>query len=57
MSKKTPIFNKQKAYELMQPYWVCDASKAKRELNFQSKIDIEEGMKITLDWYVKNKWM
>lgn len=55
--KKTTVFNKQKARDLIQSYWVCDVSKAKRELGFQPVVDIEKGMKTTVDWYIKHGWL
>ncbi|MFH1239054.1 MAG: SDR family NAD(P)-dependent oxidoreductase [bacterium] len=52
-----PIFNTQKARELVQSWWICDVSKAKRELGFQPKVNLQEGMRATVDWYVKNEWL
>jgi nucleoside-diphosphate-sugar epimerase len=34
-----------------------DISKAKRILGYQPKVALDEGLKITADWYVKNKWL
>jgi dTDP-glucose 4,6-dehydratase len=31
-----------------------DYSKAKRELNFEPQISLEQGLKDTADWYMKN---
>ena len=33
---------------------IADISLAKKLINFKQKIDLEEGMKWTLDWYTKN---
>jgi len=34
---------------------LLDVSKAKREIGFTAKVDIAEGLKMTIDWYLKNK--
>ncbi|MFH1784715.1 MAG: SDR family NAD(P)-dependent oxidoreductase [bacterium] len=57
LSGKITIFNIQKAREMVQPYWVCDVSKARAELGFKASIDIEEGIRITVDWYKKRGWL
>jgi len=31
--------------------WACDISKAKRELGYLPKVNLEEGVKKTVDWY------
>lgn len=51
------IFNRQKALEAAQPYWVCNSSRARKELGFRQKITIQEGIQQTLDWYFQNKWL
>jgi len=36
--------------------FVClDSSKAKKELNWFPKVPLDKGIKITIDWYLKNK--
>ena len=32
-----------------------DSSKTKKELNWQTKINFEEGIKKTVDWYLSNR--
>ncbi len=34
-----------------------DISKAKRILGYSPKVSLDEGLKITADWYLKNKWI
>ena len=34
-----------------------DISKAKRILGYAPKVSLDEGLKITADWYLKNKWL
>ena len=46
-----------KARELVQRYWVCDPSKAKRYFGFESQVGLREGLKITADWYREQGWL
>lgn len=34
-----------------------DISKAKKVLGYQPKVSLDEGLKITAEWYLKNKWL
>ena len=34
-----------------------DISKAKRVLGYSPKFSLDEGLRITADWYLKNKWL
>lgn len=34
-----------------------DISKAKRIIGYQPKVALEEGLKITADWYLKSNWL
>ncbi len=56
-SSKPATFNLEKAKDFVQKYWTCDTSKAKRDFGFQSEISIEEGIKRTIEWYKKEKWL
>ncbi len=47
----------QKANEILQPYWLCDISKAKRELGYRPKYSLEDGLRETSNWYVKEGWI
>lgn len=57
LSGKPALLNRQKILEMKQRYWVCDNSKAKRELGFKPEIDIEEGIRETADWYERMGWL
>ncbi len=53
---KTTIFNKQKAREITQRAWVCEAKRARLEFGFQSKVTLLEGISQTADWYRTKGW-
>lgn len=50
------ILNFEKANEIVEQ-WVCSVEKAKRELGYSQKIDLEKGIRQTLEWYMKNNWL
>ena len=56
-SSKPTTLNLEKAKDLVQSYWICDTSKAMRELNYRQKISVEDGIKRTCEWYKKMKWI
>ncbi|MCS7258907.1 MAG: NAD(P)-dependent oxidoreductase [candidate division WOR-3 bacterium] len=51
------IISPDKVKELKEPCWVCDISKARRELNFNPKYSIIAGLKETLNWYREVHWL
>jgi dihydroflavonol-4-reductase len=55
--KRPSTFNFEKAKDFVQKYQICDVSKAKRDLNYESEISLEEGIKETVDWYKLMKWL
>ncbi len=56
-SSKPATLNIEKAKDLTQRYWICDTSKAMKELGYSQKVSIEEGIKRTCDWYKQMKWI
>ena len=54
ISKKPSIVSRQKIIEMKQDFWICSPNKAKKDFGWQAKIDIEQGIKETLSWYVSN---
>lgn len=56
-SSKAATLNIEKARDITQAAWICDTSKAVRELNYHQNISLEEGIKLTVDWYKKMKWI
>lgn len=56
-SSKPATLNIEKAKDITQRYWICDTSKAIRDLGYQQKISIEEGIERTVNWYKQMKWI
>ena len=56
-SSKAATFNIEKARDFVQKYWICSPEKAKRDFGFVQEISLEEGIKQTIDWYKREKWL
>jgi dihydroflavonol-4-reductase len=54
---RAALFSFEKAKELTQGNWSCDVGKAKRELEFEAKTSVLEGMRATMEWYRKEGWL
>jgi len=54
---KAPLLNNQKFKEMKQSFWVCSPKRARNDLGFEAKTSLEEGLRETLDWYLKYGWL
>jgi nucleoside-diphosphate-sugar epimerase len=57
ITKKPALVNKQKVIEMEQDFWTCSPEKAKKDLGFEAKIGLENGIRETLIWYKEQKWL
>lgn len=57
MRGKPTILDRQKMKELREQYWTASNQKIKTQLGFSPKISIEDGLRITLEWYKENNWI
>lgn len=55
--KKPAILNIEKCKDITRRYWTCSPEKAKNELGFKERLELEEGFKQTIDWYRKEGWI
>jgi len=51
-----PILRRQKNKK-ERIHWICDGSKAKEELGFQTKTSLDRGIRETITWYLENGWI
>lgn len=56
-SKNAATLNIEKAKDITQQYWICDTSKAMRDLGYSQKISAEEGIRRTIKWYKDMNWI
>lgn len=57
ISRKPPLLNRGKLEEMIQKNWVCDITKANALLGFKPKVTLQEGVKITYEWYRREHWL
>jgi len=58
ISRKPSIINRDKVIEMKQKGgWVADTHKAEEKLSFRAQYNIEDALKETIDWYIKNNWL
>lgn len=57
VSKKTPALNVAKAKEMNSLNWLCDINPLTRDTGFIPQYNLESGIKETIDWYKKEKWL
>ncbi len=57
MKGKAALVNIEKARDGVQSNWLCSPKKALQQLGFKTRLSLEEGVAITIDWYRKNGWM
>lgn len=51
------VLNMEKAWEMKQNYWLISNSKAKKLLGFEPKVELEDGIEKTVDWYKNQGWL
>ncbi len=54
---RADIVSRQKIREARCRYWVCDGSRARRELGFEPARTLKEGIEDTLAWYKDAGWL
>jgi nucleoside-diphosphate-sugar epimerase len=57
LAGKPPIFDADKAREILAPGWLCDTEAARRALGFEASIPLEQGLAETADWYRRKGWL
>jgi len=56
-SSKPGIISRDKVREALCQYWVCDTSRAQRELGFRAGKTLRQGVAETLEWYQTEGWL
>lgn len=57
MTGKVTALNNDKYNILRQRNWRCDIKPAQRELGYQPKVQLAEGVKRTIQWYKDHHWL
>jgi nucleoside-diphosphate-sugar epimerase len=56
-SSKPSIISRDKVREARCRYWVCDTTRARRELGFTATMTLRQGAAQTLEWYQREGWL
>lgn len=57
LTGKITALNNDKYNILRQRNWRCDIEPARKELGYQPKVQLKEGVHRAIKWYVENKWL
>jgi nucleoside-diphosphate-sugar epimerase len=55
--KKDVLLNRDRLATLSYPCWVCDVSKARRDLGYRQAVLLALGFQSTYEWYRKEGWL
>jgi nucleoside-diphosphate-sugar epimerase len=39
------------------PWWTCSWTRARQELGYRQAVSLQEGMRLTAQWYVEHGWL
>ena len=53
----TPTLNLDKYYILTARNWKCDIEPLQKDLGFNAKYNLEQGLKESIEWYKKEGWL
>jgi len=57
LTGKVTALNNDKYHIMKQRNWRCDISPARQELGYEPQIKLAEGVRRSIEWYKKNKWL
>jgi nucleoside-diphosphate-sugar epimerase len=57
ISRRPSIISREKIVEAQCRWWVCDTSRARRELAFEAPTSLSAGLSLTLAWYKEAGWL
>ena len=57
LTGKVTALNNDKYNIMRQRNWRCDITPARRELGYEPKVQLEEGVRRSIKWYKENKWL
>ena len=57
ITRQAPTLNRQRVRDLKQRFWICDSTKAQKELGYRPTYLLQKGMQETADWYRANGWL
>jgi dihydroflavonol-4-reductase len=55
--RKPPVINRDKVTDLSQTSWSCSIERAKSELGYMPRVQLEDGLRETIEWYKREGWL
>jgi nucleoside-diphosphate-sugar epimerase len=55
--RKPGLLNADKWREARQAGWLCSGARAERELGFRPRVRLDEGVKLSAEWYKRQGWL
>ncbi|MFH1143168.1 MAG: NAD(P)-dependent oxidoreductase [Candidatus Eisenbacteria bacterium] len=56
LGARMPVVNRDKVRDILRPYWTASCEKL-AAAGFRPRIDLEEGLRETVEWYRAQKWL
>jgi nucleoside-diphosphate-sugar epimerase len=57
LTGRPALLNDQRLIDLRQRSWLCSGEKARQELGFEARHDLEAGVRETARWYRQERWL
>ncbi len=57
LRRRPAIISRDKVGEARFGFWVCDVTRARRDLGFEARTSLEDGLERTLAWYRRAGWL
>ena len=57
ITRKITALNDDKYNIMRQRNWLCDINPAREELGYKPTVELEEGVRRSVEWYKENKWI
>jgi nucleoside-diphosphate-sugar epimerase len=57
VTRRAVSLTRDKVREMAQRHWACDSAAIRRDLGWSSTVGIEEGARLTGEWYVDRGWI
>ena len=54
---KPALLSFDKVRDLFEPRWTCDPARILREVGFRPMLSLEAGLRDTIEWYRKHRWL
>jgi len=51
------IVSRGKIRGLLHPWWTCSWTRARQELGYRQAVCLQEGMRLTAQWYIEHGWL